>query len=101
MTPDELLENLTAEHVEATQFVRLSYRDTDPEMAQRVVSAVGAVASEQIPEEIGRVTVTVWNRASVPDAPVSPKILRNAALALVLGLMVGIGVALLMELRAT
>jgi capsular polysaccharide biosynthesis protein len=101
-TPDELLKNLTAEQVEAIQFIRLSYRDTDPERAQRVVNAVGVVSSERIPEKIGipdDIVVTVWQRASVPTTPISPDPLRNGLLALVLGLAVGIGLALLMERR--
>ena len=103
MEPTLLLENLSVEQEGGTGFIQLSYKDADPERAQQIVNTVGVVSSERIPEAIGRadITVTVWERASVPDAPVSPNPLRDAALALIWGLAVGIGLALLMERRAT
>jgi len=104
MGPAELLENLSVEPEGGTVFIQLSYRDTNPEIAQRIVNAVGVVSSEWIPEAIGRaddITVTMWERASVPTNPLSPHPLRNGLLALVLGLAAGIGLAILMERRAT
>jgi protein tyrosine kinase modulator len=103
MEPAELLENLSVEREGGTQFVQLSYRDTDPELAQEVVNTVGVVSSERVPEAIGSayIVVTMWEPASVPTTPVSPDPLRNGLLALVLGLVVGIGLALLMDRRTT
>ena len=111
MEPGELLENLSVEQIENTGFIELSYRDTDPRRAQRVVNTVGEVSSERIPEAffgtaipvtiLSPITVTMYEDAPLPDAPVSPKPLRNGLLALVLGLVVGIGLALLMDRRTT
>jgi capsular polysaccharide biosynthesis protein len=104
MEPGELLDNLSVEQEGSPHFIQLSYKDTDPETAQQVVNAVAEVASEEIRQEppyVYDLRVQVWERASVPSSPVSPNPLRNAALALILGLAVGIGLALLMERRAT
>jgi capsular polysaccharide biosynthesis protein len=59
MKPAELLENLSVEQEGSTVFFQLSYRDTDPERAQRIVNAVGAVSSERIPEKIGADDIVV------------------------------------------
>jgi capsular polysaccharide biosynthesis protein len=103
MEHSELVDNLSVEP-EWSSFLQLSYKDIDPERAQWIVNTVGVVSSERIPEAIGRaddVVVTMYEDASVPSSPVSPDPVRNAALALVLGLAAGIGLALLMERRVT
>ncbi len=100
MEPAELVENLSVKEEGSIVFIQLSYRDTDPERAQRIVNTVGVVSSERIPEVIGSasdITVTIWEDASVPTTPASPDPVRNAALALIFGLMLGTGLALLTE----
>src|SRR3712207_6505921 len=104
MEPAELLENLTVEREEGTLFFRLSYRDGDPQRAQRIANAVVEVASEESHQVSALYEVDlrigVWDDASVPTDPLSPNPVRNAALALTLGLAVGIGLALLMDKRS-
>jgi non-specific protein-tyrosine kinase len=105
MGPSELLDNLTAEQVEGIDVIELSYRDTDAQRAQRIANAVAAVASEQISQETPYdyyvLQIQVWQEARLPSTPVSFNPVRNAMVALGLGVMVGIGLALLMEQRAT
>jgi polysaccharide biosynthesis transport protein len=104
MKPGELLENLSVEQEGSTQFIQLSYKDTDPERAQRIVNTVGVVSSERIPEAMGGppdVTVRMWEEASVPTNPASPDPVRNVALVLILGLMVGPVLAIWMDQRAS
>jgi capsular polysaccharide biosynthesis protein len=86
MDPDELLDNLTVEQFEGTQFIVLTYEDTDPERAQHIVNTVGKVSSEFSSESSSKFTATVWEKAELPTTPVSPHPLRNGLLALVIGL---------------
>jgi capsular polysaccharide biosynthesis protein len=99
MEPGELLRNLAVEQLPTlggnSFFIRLSYRDTDPRRAMQVVNTVGEVSSERL--GVGDVQLWVWGRASEPTNPVSPKPLRNAIVALGAGLVIGIGLALLLE----
>src|SRR5215203_1342906 len=100
MEPAELLDNLTIEQVENTSFIVLTYEDTDPVRAQRIVNTVGQVSSELISERSAagsNLTANVFEEAMVPECPVSPQPLRNGLLAAVFGVMLGIGLALLME----
>jgi capsular polysaccharide biosynthesis protein len=100
MSPEELLENLTIEQVETYQFIRLTYTDSDAERAEEIVNTVGAVSSERISNTgsaASNITATMMERAVVSDAPISPNPLRNGLLAAVLGLMLGVGLAFLME----
>ena len=100
MTPAELLDNLTIEQVESTSFIVLTYEGTDPVRAKQIVNTVGEVSSELISERSAagsQLTANVYEEAMVPDSPVSPDPLRNGVLAAVFGIMLGIGLALLME----
>ena len=102
MEPADLLDNLTVEEIEDTQFVQLSYRDANPLRAQRIANAVAKVASEEVGQEafVYGLRIHVLEEAALPNTPVSPKPLRNAALALIFGLMVGPVLAIWMDERA-
>jgi capsular polysaccharide biosynthesis protein len=88
MEPAELLDNLTVEQVENTSFIALTYEGTDPHKATQIVNTVGEVSSELISERSARfpgsqLTARVYEKAVVPDSPVSPKPLRNGLLTVV------------------
>jgi capsular polysaccharide biosynthesis protein len=87
MEPAELLDNLSVEQVEGTQFIRLTYESTDPVKATKIVNTVGQVSSELITERSSGLTAKVYEKASVPESPVSPHPLRNGLLTLVVGLV--------------
>jgi capsular exopolysaccharide synthesis family protein len=96
-TPGTFLENLKAEQVGSTQFIEVTYTDSDPERARRVANAVGEVFSERLSSNTNKLTATVWEPAVTPEEPVSPNPVRNGLLALMLGLMLGVMLAALME----
>jgi capsular polysaccharide biosynthesis protein len=87
----ELLDNLTVEQVENTSFIVLTYEDTDPHKAKRIVNTVGEVSSELISERSSDLTATVVEKAAVPESPVSPRPLTNGVLTLVIGLVLCVG----------
>jgi capsular polysaccharide biosynthesis protein len=101
MDSEAVLENLSADQtIESGQLIELSYTDTDARRSERVVNAVGEVASERIsalPISAHDIKVTVVEGATVPRTPEDPDPLRNAILAAVLGTMLGFGLALVME----
>jgi len=87
----ELLDKLTVEQVEDTSFIVLTYEDTDPAKAAKIVNTVGQVSSELISERSSGLTAKVYEKASVPESPVSPDPLRNGLLTLVIGLVLCAG----------
>ncbi len=99
-TPEALLGSMRVEPVEETQFIRIDYRDTDPERARETANTIGEVFSDQVSEvspSASSLTATVWEPAVTPVAPVSPNPVRNTFLALVLGVMIGVALAFLLE----
>jgi capsular polysaccharide biosynthesis protein len=101
MDPDAVLENLSAQQtIESGQLIELSYTDTDARRAQRVVNGVGEAASERIsglPMSAHDLKATVVEAATVPGTPEEPDPLRNGILAAAFGLMLGFGLAFVME----
>ena len=101
MAPGTLRGNLEAKQVADTQFLDIKYKDSDPERAQLVADTIGDVFSEQVsgvnPSSNYTISATVWERASENPGKVSPQPTRNVLLALALGLMVGVGLALLLD----
>ncbi len=100
MSPADLLAGLNAEEVSDTLFIEVSYTGTDPERASQIVNSVGDVFSERISEvspSASAITATVWESAVAPNNPVSPQPRRDGVLAFVLGAMLGVGLAFLLE----
>jgi capsular polysaccharide biosynthesis protein len=100
MAPETLVDKLDSEAIEETQFIEVTYPDSDPRRAQRMVNAVGDAFSEQVSSispSANAVTATVWEEARVPESPVSSNPVRRAFFALVIGAILGAGLALLLE----
>jgi capsular polysaccharide biosynthesis protein len=100
VSSQDLRKNLTVEQLPETRLLRFSYKDTDSVRAQEVVNHVADVYAEKIPEmtEISpKITARVGSNATVPNAPISPDPVRNGLVALAMGLMLGIGLAFLLE----
>jgi len=99
-SPENLLQNMRAEQVAATQVIRVQYRDPNPQRAQEVADTIGKVFSEQVSmanASASSITATVWDYAEIPERPVSPQPIRNGAIALGVGVMLGIALALLLD----
>lgn len=100
ISSEDFLENLSVEQVAETQFIEVSYEDESPREAQEIANAVGEVFSEQVSEvspSANSITATVWERAALPDSPAGPNPVRDGLLALVLGGMLGVALAFLLE----
>jgi receptor protein-tyrosine kinase len=97
--PEALLAGLSAEPLEGTQFIDVSYTHSDPEKARLIANAFGAVFVERVSEltpNSATLRATVWQRAEAPEL-VDTNTQRNALLALILGGMLGVGLAFLLE----
>jgi capsular polysaccharide biosynthesis protein len=101
VSPNDLLEEyMSAQQIPNTQFIEVSYTDPSPEKAQGVANAIGEIFSERVSEvspSSNAVTATVWEPAQMPENPVSPNLMLNTAVAILLGLASGVGLAFLLE----
>ena len=95
--PTDAIE-IAASQLSNLELLRISVTDSDPDVAR--------VAANTVPVTLGRFisktgtfrdSITVVERASTPTSPSSPNVRLNLALALMLGLILGGGLALLKE----
>ncbi|MBA3474714.1 MAG: polysaccharide biosynthesis tyrosine autokinase [Rubrobacter sp.] len=99
-SPEYLLAGVTAEPIEGTQFVQVTYTGSDPEQTRRIANAFGEVSTEKISNlspDPDTLTATVFERATLPGAQISPNSLRNGLLAVLMGGAMGVGLAFLLE----
>lgn len=101
VSPEYVQGGMGVEQIPDTQFLVVSFRDSSPERAQLIANSIGDAVSERLPE-LGpngsdSITATVWEQATLPASPSSPDLMRNVLVALALGLMLGVGLAFLVN----
>ncbi|MCW2991627.1 MAG: capsular biosynthesis protein [Solirubrobacterales bacterium] len=91
---------VSAEPVPETQLLRLTAEAGDPNEAKRIADTYASVFTAYVRRTltpVTKVTITLADAASVPDAASRPKPKLYAALALALGLALGLALAALRE----
>lgn len=99
LTPSQLQGKVHAEPVIDTLLIDLSVEDTDPTRAKRLTNTVARAFIRTLPKlQTGSaLRVSLVEPALAPTEPVRPRTKLNIALGLVLGLMIGSGLAFLLE----
>jgi capsular exopolysaccharide synthesis family protein len=105
MRAEELRDNVKASAKSETVLIDVAVLDESPVRARDIANAlsdefVAMVRELETPEGGARpdARVVVEQRASIPDHPVVPKTTRNIAVGLALGLVLGIGQAVLRDM---
>lgn len=108
MAPSTLRDQVTATASPETVIIALRAQDESPSQAQAIAQGYASALADQIravetpvgeTEPLVRPSVT--SDATLPTAPVAPQPVRNLGLALVLGLLLGVGLAVARELLDT
>ena len=100
----DIAEKVTATVVPDTVLLEAAVTDASPRRAQQIAQGLAdsfpdVITALERPEGGGAspIKVSVVEQPTLPTDPVSPKPTRNLALALVLGLLLGVGLAVLRE----
>ena len=108
IAPAELAGKIQTTVVPDTVILEIAVTDPDPAQAQRISQAVAIELRDFVSEletppgkSNAPIKATIVDSANLPTSPVSPKPVRNLGLALVLGLLLGIGLAVVRELLDT
>ncbi|MGG3915950.1 YveK family protein [Rossellomorea vietnamensis] len=99
MTASELNEKLTVASEKDSQVINLSVQDTDPYKAAKIANKTAEVFQNEIVKIMNVDNVSILAKAEVGEnqSPIKPKPLLNVAIAMVVGLMIGVGLAFLLE----
>lgn len=98
-TVDQLKTKIQVASEESSQVVTVTATDTDPEQAVNIANTTVETFQEKIPDIMSVDNVSILAEAELSENPsqVSPNPLLNIAIAIVLGAMVGVGLAFLLE----
>jgi capsular polysaccharide biosynthesis protein len=99
MTTSQLNEKISVTSEKNSQVVNVSVHDPDPNVAAELANTVAQVFKKEITQLMNVDNVSILAEATVTpnQSPVKPKPLLNIAIAMVVGLMTGIGIAFLQE----
>ena len=98
-TVDELNGQIQVTSEKDSQVFSVTVQDPDPAMAAKIANKTADVFKNEIVKIMNIDNVTILSKAEVKEnqTPVKPKPLLNMAIAFVVGLMAGVGLAFLLE----
>lgn len=97
VSPEQLLKKITVTTVRDTEILAIAVDDRDSAQAAAIANSLADQFMQELPKFIALDNVRVVDKAARPKLPVSPKKLLNTALAFVLGVMVAVGAAFLLD----
>lgn len=99
MSIEELNEKINVTSEKDSQVVNVTVEDPDPHMAADIANTVASVFQREIVKIMNVDNVNILAKAEVKEqpVPVKPKPLLNMAIAFVIGMMTGVGLAFLLE----
>lgn len=99
LTGDQLNNKITVSNETNSQVVNIAVQDPNPNKAAKIANKVAEVFKSDIPHIMNVNNVSVLAKATVTkgQSPIKPKPLINIVIALVVGLMAGVGAAFLLE----
>jgi len=97
VTSEEVLNNLTVTPSANTQILEIKYISTDRVLSRDLVDAVTTQFIKTSTELIPNGNVKIIESVKMPESPVSPNKKMNIAIAFLLGLMISVGLAFLLE----
>ncbi|MFY3790529.1 YveK family protein [Ureibacillus sp. MALMAid1270] len=98
-TPSALTNQITVTNANDSQVVTISVQDEQAFMAVDIANTVAQVFKEEIPKLMNADNVNILSPAVLPadPSPIKPNKTMNVAIAMVVGLMIGVGLAFLLE----
>lgn len=97
ITSEKVLGSLTVTPSANTQILEIKYINIDKVLARDLVDAVTTQFIETSKELIPNGNVKIIESVKMPETPVSPNKMMNIAIAFLLGLMISVGLAFLLE----
>lgn len=98
-TPEELNDSVNVAQEGQSQVVTISVQNTDPAQAVLISNEIAKTFQREISQLMRIDNITILSKAELADTPVpvKPQPILNIAIAAVVGLMLGVGVAFLLE----
>jgi capsular polysaccharide biosynthesis protein len=93
----QIREMIKANSVNNTEVFEVSVQNTNPKQAQIIANTIADCAPDMIIRVVKAGSVEVIDYATLPVAPISPKIMTNTIIGFLLGILLSVGVSVLIE----
>ena len=99
MSSGALNESVTVASEQDSQVVNITVQNEDPERAAKIANSIATTFQGEIPKIMNVDNVSILTKAQIGEnpSPIKPQPVLNMAIALVVGLMAGVGFAFLLE----
>lgn len=97
ISPDALQKKITVTSVGDTQMMTIKVTDLDPQIAASIANKLANIFKSEVAQLMKVQNVEIIDPAVVPTSPIKPRPMLNMAIAFVLALMIGVGLAFLLE----
>ncbi|MGL5257505.1 MAG: YveK family protein [Proteocatella sp.] len=97
MTYEELLRKTTAQQVGGTEILKISVQDEDPVEAAKIANKISGVFVKEVMRILKVNNVETIDKAIPMEKPINVKTTLNLAISMILGLMMGVFVAFVLE----
>lgn len=97
LKPEDVLANLTVSPVTDTQILQIKYKSNNPQEAKVVIQELTDEFIKTSKELVPNGNIKTIEEVQLPESPVSPNKKMNIAIAFLLGLMMSVGLAFLLE----
>ncbi len=101
MDPKELDRLTTVTSVDTTEVIKVSVQDVIPERAMDIANQTVEVFKNEVTKIMQLDNVRILDAARLPQKPVSPKMVQNTVLGVLLGLVIGVAIAVFREMTDT
>jgi len=100
---EQLINQITLSSESESKVLNIEVQDSNPEQAANIANVTADVFKEQIPSLMNIDNINILSAAKVSEnpSPVKPNKTLNIAIGAVIGLMIGIGLAFLLEILDT
>lgn len=97
LDPKDVLQNLSVVPVTDTQILQIKYKSNNPQEAKLVIKELTDEFIKTSKELVPNGNIKIIEEVQLPEKPISPNKKMNIAIAFLLGLMVSVGLAFLLE----
>lgn len=97
LTIEEITEKIQVSAVKDTEIISIKVTDINPKLACDIANEVAKIFKKHVIRIMKVDNVQIIDRAEIPQKPIKPRKMLNIIIATVLGIMVGLGVAFLLE----
>lgn len=99
MTPKQLSNQIQVTNSQDSQVAHIVVQDTNARLAVKIANTTAAVFKKEVPKIMSIDNVSVLAKAELNESlsPIKPQPLMNIAIAVVVGLMIGVGLSFLLE----